>query len=299
MGVSAGVKAGLKALASSISSAARAAKNFTGIGLKLSDEAAASFSKASDDLVKGVADAGDNAGSLKKAFTDYANKLDDLADSATGNDEIFLKNYKNSIKQDITKAVDDIAEAGGDAATSTKKSIADRLGDAVNSPTGQKLLVAAGVFGGMEYIKRMNEDIAEEKAACISACFPSNWDEYQSNTSVELDYTTKEELETLDLTGGPICSAAKLKNPGCYEYCNIECEKLNPSFLSRYIDPFTSLTTELARDVGEAAGATAAAAAGAAAEAGGAAADGLFKGLGLPLTIAAIVIVLIIIVMMF
>ena len=145
----------------------------------------------------------------------------------------------------------------------------------------------------------MDEDIAEDIAACTSACLPLNWDEYQADNSVELKYTTQAELETLDLKGGPICTASKLTNPGCYEYCRNECEKLHPSFLSSYLDPLTTAVTDVSRDLGEAAGATAAAAAGAAAEAGGAAAGGLFKGLGLPLTIAAIIIFLIVIVMMF
>ena len=299
MTVGAAVKAGLRSIADGIGNAAKSfTKNFTK-SAKLSDEVATGFSKAADDLVKGVADAGDNVGSLSKAFTDYSKKLDELAEAGSESDKAFVKSFKDIVTKDIARAADDIAEASGSAATSARKGIMDRIGDAANSPTGQKLLVGAGVFGGMLYIQKQQEGIAEDKAACIAACLPSNWDEYQSNTSVELKYTTQAELETLDLKGGPICTAAKFTNPGCYTYCNNECEKLNPSFLSRYIDPFTAAVADVAEDLGAAAGATAAAGIKAAAGAGGAAAGGLLKGLGTPLTIAAIVIVLIVIVMMF
>jgi len=295
MGIAAGIKAGLKSIADSIGDAAKSLIK----GGKLSDEVATGFSKAADDLVQGVAEAGDNVNSLQKAFTDYSKKLDELAEKGTASDKAFVKSFKNIVNPEITKAADDIAEAGGSAVSSTKKGIMDRIGDAANSPTGQKLLVGAGVFGGMMYIQKQQEDIAEDKAACIAACLPSNWDEYQSNTSVELKYTTQEELETLDLKGGPICTAAKFTKPGCYTHCNNMCEKLNPSFLSKFIDPFTAAVADVSADLGEAAGSTAAAGLGAAADVGGAAAGGLFKGLGVPLTIAAIIIVMIIVVMMF
>tara|TARA_R110001592_G_scaffold362916_1_gene678833 strand:+ start:130 stop:1020 length:891 start_codon:yes stop_codon:yes gene_type:complete len=296
MGVARGVKVGLKAIAGSIGTTA---KNFASIGSKVSDDVAQVFSKAADDLVIGVAKAGDDVGSLKKAFTEYSSKLADLAKTGTESDKAFVKAFQKAVSPQITKAVDDITDASADAVTSTKKSVMDRVGDAVNSPTAQKLLVGAGVFGGLMFIRKQDEDIADDKAACIAACLPSNWDEYQSNTSVELKYTTQDELEALDLKGGPICAAAKFTNPGCYTHCNNMCEKLNPSFLSRFIDPFTSATTDVAAELGEAAGSTAAAGLGAAAGAGGAAAGGVFKGLGVPLTIAAIIIVMIIVVMMF
>ena len=296
MGLAAGVKASLKAIAGTIGTSAR---NFASVSSKVSDDIVKGFSKAADDLVTGVAKAGDDAGSLKKAFTDYSSKLDDLAKTGTESDKAFVKSFQDIVSPQITKAVDDITDASADAVTSTKKGIMDRIGDAANSPTGQKLLVGAGVFGGMMYIQDQQEGIAEDKAACIAACLPSNWDEYQSDTSIELKYTTQDELETLDLKGGPICTAAKLTIPGCYSHCNNECEKLNPSFLSKFIDPFTTAVTDVAADLGEAAGATAAAAAGAVVKTGGAAAGGLFKGLGVPLIISAIIIVMIIIVMMF
>ena len=296
MGVATGVKAGLRTLVDSIRTTARAGG---GIGAKLSGKVAEGFSKAADDLAAGVASAGDDVGDLAKAFTDYSKNLADLTESAKDIDKAFLESFQVIISPQITKAVDDITAAGADAASSTKKGIMDRIGDAANSPTAQKLLVGAGVFGGMMYIQDQQGGIAEDKAACIAACLPSNWDEYQSDTSVELKYTTQDELETLDLKGGPICTAAKLTNPGCYSHCNNECERLNPSFLSKYIDPFTAAVTDVAADLGEAAGTTAAAAAGAAGEVGGAATSGLFKGIGVPLTITAITIVLIIIVMMF
>ena len=288
MGAGAGLKAGLKSIAHAIRSAA---EKFTRIGGKISDEVATGFSKAAADLVKGVAEAGDEVGALKKAFTDYASKLDELAKTGTESDRAFVKSFKDIVSPDIKKATSDITKAGDDAASSTKKGIMERIGDAANSPTGQKLLVGAGVFGGMMYIQKQQEDIDEDKAACIAACLPSNWDEYQSNTSVELKYTTQAELETLDLKGGPICTAAKLTNPGCYTHCNNECEKLNPSFLSKFIDPFTAAVTDVAEDLGEVAGA--------AAQGVEATGKGLFKGLGFPLSLAAVVIVLIIIVMRF
>ena len=294
MGISAGIKAGLKSIARSIGDAAT---SFTRVVSKASDEAVTSFKKAADDLVKGVAEAGDDVGSLKNAFTDYSRKLDELGDAATGADKEFFKNFKDIVNPQITKALDDISEAASDAAKSTQKGTWDKIGDAINSPTSQKLILGLGVFGGMMYIKQMQEDIEEDRGACIAACLPTNWDEYQSDTSVELKYTTQDELETLDLKGGPICTAAKLTNPGCYTHCNNECTKLNPSFLSKYIDPFTEAVTDVVEDVAESTGTLAGAAASAAAKGAGAAAGGFFGGFGLPLSIAAIVIVMIIVAM--
>lgn len=290
MGLTAGAKAGLSALANGVKFAA---KNFTeGAASTMSTAVKNRFRNAAEKLVNAVDAAGD-AIAARRAFTTYLNKLDEIADGATGNDKEFIRSFRNSINDDITSGVSGSVDS---ASTSTNRGLLDRFGGALNSPTGQKLLLGAGVFGGLEYIRLQDENIEEERAACVAACLPSNWDEYQSDTSVELKYTTPDELETLDLNGGPICTAANMESPGCYAHCYDMCADLNPNFLSRYISPFTNAVTDATRGLGDAA------VAGAEGAGSGLLAllDAIFgDGLGILGAIAAIIIFLIIIFIIF
>lgn len=289
MGFTAGAKAGFSAIANGIKNAA---KTFTDAADTMSTSVRNGLKNAADELVRAVDAAGD-AIAARGAFTTYLNKLDEIAGGATGADEAFIRSFRNLINPDVQRGVSGSVDS---ASTSTNRGLLDRFGDALNSPTGQKLLLGAGVFGGLEYIRLQDENIDEERAACVAACLPSNWDEYQSNTSVELKYTTQDELETLDLNGGPICTAAKMQSPGCYAHCYNTCAELNPSFLSRYISPFTNAVTDATRGLGDVA------TAGADAAGSGLTAllDAIFgDGLGILGAIASIIIFLIIVVMLF
>jgi hypothetical protein len=290
MGLTAGAKALFSGLANGIKNAA---KNFT-------DGAVGAMSTAVKDGLKNVAeelvnavDAAGDAIAAKRAFTKFRNDLDNIVAGTSGTDREFMVSFRNLINDDITSGV---SGSVGSASTSTNRGLLDRFGEALNSPTGQKLLLGVGVFGGLEYIRWRDEETQEDRAACVAACLPSNWDEYQSNTSVELKYTTPDELKTLNLEGGPVCTAARMESPGCYDHCYQMCERLNPSFLSRYISPFTNAVTDATRGLGDAA------VAGAEGAGSGLLAllDAIFgDGLGILGAIAAITIFLIIVVMLF
>ena len=295
MGVGTAARAAGAAFTAGLSNLKAVVKSAVSTSDTLSEAAATGLTKAKNTLSEGLETAGENIENIRSAFKQFEFDIDAL-DGVTGMtqvDKAFFKSYKAVLSTSFSAieaasaAVDEAADAAGTAA---KKGVMGRLGDVANSPTGQTILKTGGVFGGLYFISKMDEDIEEDRAACISACLPSNWDEYQEDATAPVTYTTSAELAELGLTNSaPVCTSSKLTDPGCFEYCNNACIALNPTFLSKYTAPFT----QAVEDAAEAAGVVVKDVAGGA----GGIMSGFLSGLGIPLAIAAGIIVLILIVM--
>ena len=120
------------------------------------------------------------------------------------------------------------------------------------------------------------EGIISDRAAaiCLDECLPTN---YKKSVESGLGLLSRDEM-IYQTENDTHCSA---DNPDCMTYCAAECDD-----------------GTWAEALGKAAGKTAGGAANAAAKTAGEASKGLFSGLGVPLTIAAIVIVMIVLVTM-